>query len=179
MIIKNTKLFLLIGISQLLIIFSLDHKGFCKNKVLLLSPSSITKLTKTNFYNLGRNWYIHSLSNNYIENNILYLSIDGHVKSMLLSTAPGEFKNENKIVLSKQNNLIIEFDKTIAINLFINVKLTMYNGSELINYDFSIDFINKSIIFIPIPNNCKTIHQLTLEIECTKYNLGLKSIYIE
>jgi len=150
-----------------------------KGKMPLLIPSTITRFERTGFYNDGRQWNFSAMLESNIKDEILFIRTDGSDRTILLYTAPGEYDDDKKIIISGQKNLVIELDKPIMKRVVFEVEVIMDVGNKLEIFDHTIDCFNKSTIIVQLSPKGRTIHHLIVVIKGEKATVGIKSIFFE
>ena len=170
---------LLIAVITFPLFFLSEQICLSKGKIPIVTPSTITLFAKTGFDNHGRQWTCSAAHEAYIKDGILYISSDGSDRSILLITAPGEYADEKKIIISGQKNLVVEFDKPIEKHVVFEFEVIMEVANKLEEFEQTIDCFDKSRITVPLSPRGRTLHYLLIRIKSEKATLGIKSIFLE
>jgi hypothetical protein len=170
---------LLFAVIAFMFIFLSGQKCLSNDRKILLMPLKITRFERNGFYNDGRQWNYSAMLESYIKDGIFFIRTDGSDRTILLYTAPGEYKDEKKINITGQKHLVIKFDEPIKKHVVLKVEIMMDVQNELQIFEHIIDCLNKSSIRVPLAPEGRTIHHLNIVITGEKTTFGIESIYME
>jgi len=144
-----------------------------EQRIYILVPHDITKLSTQMLFCYGREWWFNEDSKVEINNDIIYFSCD---KVCHLRTFPEEV-DQPPIKITGMHYMIIQFDQKLN-------QHTVFNSSILTNTFKDVknifDGYNYSELRIPLPKEGESIDHFQVNFACNvKCKVGIKSIYLE